>query len=67
MAVRYRCTRKCFHGLRLYRIGDYAKFKNASDGPQDKKGKLQFFEIVDDGSPPIEKAGPKVKVNEKVI
>lgn len=67
MAVRYVCTTKCFHDLHLYRIGDYARFKNASEGPKDKKGKLINFEIVDDGVSLPEKTGPKVKVNEKVI
>lgn len=67
--ARYVCTRKCFHGLKLYRIGDYAKFKRTQDGPKGKDGKLTHFEKVAEEALFIEesKPGPKVKVNEKEI
>ena len=42
------CTKRCFHGLRLYRLGDYGKFTKASDGPQNHDGKLIHFEKLED-------------------
>lgn len=63
MAVRYVCTTPCWHGGKKYRKGDYAVFKNASDGPRNKKGQLVHFEVTDDGreARPVE----TVKVNGK--
>lgn len=66
MAIKYVCTKKCFHKLKLYRVGNYAIFNSAKDGPQDKKGRLINFE-------PIEVVGPtpkpevSVKVNNQVV
>ena len=70
MAIRYVCSRKCFHNGSLYRVGDYAHFRNASDGPQGKNKKLLHFEPVEDGEPAPEKARKRatgVKVNEKDV
>ena len=70
MAVRYICTRKCFHNGRLYRIGNTAIFKSAKDGPQDKKGKLINFEPyeVSDGPPVVKsRAEVSVKVNNEEV
>jgi hypothetical protein len=68
--IRYVCTKKCYHGRKLYRVGDYANFRDAKDGPHDKKGALIHFEPVEDGSPLPEKAKPRktgAKVNEKDV
>jgi len=50
----------------LYRVGDYADFTKASEGPKNKKGALIHFEPVDDGQ---DNEAPKigVRVNEKAI
>ena len=65
MAVRYVCTEKCFH-KKLYRVGDYAYFNSAKDGPTDKKGKLIHFELVDVVNE-VKKTGPIVKVNNQEV
>jgi len=69
MAVKYVCTKKCFHNLKLYRIGDYAVFQNAKDGPNDKKGKLIYFEPVEviTAVIPEKKYAVGVKVNNQEV
>lgn len=66
-------TRKCFHGSHLYRIGAFAKFTKASDGPKDKDGKLIHFKKIDEGGGPKPRrskpnaAKPVVKVNDQEV
>ena len=68
--MKFICTKKCYHGGILYRIGSMARFKRPQDGPKNHDGKLIHFEKISEAAPIEEKSdklGPKVKVNEKEV
>lgn len=65
--MQFVCTKKCFHGSKLYRVGDYAKFASAEDGPKNHEGGLIHFEPIDSDQPFVRRSHTTVKVNNKDV
>lgn len=66
--AKYQCTKKCFHNLRLFRVGEIVTAK-AEALPHDKEGKvIHFREIESEAVLDLDSPNPgevEVKVNDK--